>query len=62
MDALGRSNNNMIATLLGTITRIVSLVIFSSLKIGLWGLVYAISLNIIITTLYQIKKVRNCLT
>lgn len=62
LDALGRSNNNMIATLLGTITRIVSLVIFSSLKIGLWGLVYAISLNIIITTLYQIKKVRNCLT
>ena len=62
LDALGKSKYNMYSTLLGTITRTIFLFIFSCLKIGLWSLIIAISINIIITTLYQIKKVRDNLT
>ena len=62
LDAIGKSKDNMISTLLGTITRTLFLIIFSSLRIGLWGLVIAIASNILITTFYQIKKVRNYLT
>ena len=62
LDAINKSKDNMISTLLGTITRTVSLIIFSLLKIGLWGLIIAIISNILITTFYQIKKVRSYLT
>ena len=62
LDALGKSKINLISTILGTITRTISLIIFSYLKIGIYSLIISISLNIIITTLYQIKKVRYYLT
>ena len=62
LDALGKSKINLISTILGTITRTISLIIFSYLKIGICSLIISISLNIIITTLYQIKKVRYYLT
>ena len=62
LDALGKSKINLITTLIGTITRTISLIIFSYLKIGIYSLIISISLNIIITTLYQIKKVRHYLT
>lgn len=62
LDAINKSKTNMFSTLLGTITRTITLIIFSNLKIGLWSLIIAISLNIIITTFYQIKKVRYYLT
>ena len=62
LDALGKSKINLISTILGTITRTISLIIFSYLKIGIYSLIISISLNIIITTIYQIKKVRYYLT
>ena len=62
LDALGKSKINLISTILGTITRTISLIIFSYSKIGIYSLIISISLNIIITTLYQIKKVRYYLT
>ena len=62
LDALGKSKINLITTLIGTITRTISLIIFSYFKIGIYSLIISISLNIIITTLYQIKKVRHYLT
>ncbi len=62
LDALGKSKINLISTLIGTITRTISLIIFSYFKIGIYSLIISISLNIIITTLYQIKKVRHYLT
>lgn len=62
LDALGKSKINLISTLIGTITRTISLIIFSYFKIGIYSLIISISLNIIITTLYQIKKVRYYLT
>ena len=62
LDALGKSKINLISTILGTTIRTISLIIFSYLKIGIYSLIISISLNILITTLYQIKKVRYYLT
>ena len=50
LDALGKSKTNLISTLIGTITRTISLIIFSYLKIGIYSLIISISLNILITT------------
>ncbi|MBR5369678.1 MAG: oligosaccharide flippase family protein [Bacilli bacterium] len=60
LDALGKSKTNLISTIIATITRTISLIIFS--KLGIYSLIISISLNIIVTTLYQIKKVRYYLT
>ena len=49
----------MIGTLIGMIIRTISLFIFSYLKIGLWSLLIATSINIIFVTffdLYFVKK------
>jgi len=62
LDAMGKSKDNMYSTLLGTSIRTITLIIFSLLKIKLYGLIIAISINILITTFYQIKKVRYYLT
>ena len=60
LDALNKSKDNLVSTLLGTLTRTISLIIFS--KKGIYSLIISISLNILITTFYQIKKVRYYLT
>lgn len=60
LDALNKSKDNLISTLLGTIIRTTSLIIFS--KLGIYSLIISLSLNIIVTTFYQIKKVRYYLT
>lgn len=60
LDALNKSKDNLISTLLGTIIRSTSLIIFS--KLGIYSLIISLSLNIIVTTFYQIKKVRYYLT
>lgn len=62
LDALNKSKTNLISTLISTTTRTISLIIFSHLKIGIYSLIISLSINIIITTLYQIKKVRHYLT
>ena len=59
LDAMGLSIDNLKTTLIGTIIRTLSLFIFSLLKIGMYSLIIATSLNIIFTTIYnyhQIKK------
>ena len=60
LDALNKSKDNLKITILGTITRTISLILFH--KKGIYSLIISISLNILITTLYQIKKVRYYLT
>ncbi len=62
LDAMGKSNDAMIATTIGVITRSSLLVILSLFKIGLWGLIIAISINVLIVTFYSLKKVRQYLT
>lgn len=58
LDAIGRSVDNMKATLLGTIIRSILLLILSFLKIGIWSLIISTSINILIITFYNIKQIR----
>lgn len=62
LDAMGKSHDAMVATAIGVIIRSTLLVALSLLKIGLWGLIIAISLNVLAVTFYSLKKVKNYLT
>lgn len=61
LDAMGKSKDNFTATTIGVVIRTLFLFILSLLRIGLWGLIIAISLNVLAVTLYSLKKVRNYL-
>ena len=60
LDALNKSKDNLKVTIISTIVRTLSLIIFY--KTGIYSLIISISLNIIITTFYLTKKVRYYLT
>lgn len=62
LDAMGKSKDNFIATTIGVIIRTALLFVLSFLKIGLWGLIISISLNVFVVTFYLLKKVRAYLT
>ena len=62
LDAMGKSSDNMLACLYGTIARTALLFLLSLFKIGLWGLIISTSINIFIVTFYSLKKVRKNLT
>lgn len=62
LDAMGKSRDAMIGTLLGVIVRTITLFLISLFKIGLWGLIVAISINVFIVTFHNLKKVRKALT
>ena len=62
LDAMGKSRDAMIGTTIGVIIRSIFLVLLSLLNIGLWGLIIAISLNVLAVTFYSLKKVRSYLT
>lgn len=62
LDAMGRSRDAMIGTTIGVVIRSIFLVLLSLLNIGLWGLIIAISLNVLAVTFYSLKKVRSYLT
>ena len=50
---MGKAKISMKGTLYGMILRTITLFIGSNLKIGLWGLVIAISINILFVTCYD---------
>ena len=62
LDSINKSKINLYSMLISTITRSSSLILLSYLNIGIYSLIISIIINIIITTFYQIKKVRQCLT
>lgn len=62
LDAMGKSKYVMTASTLGMLIRTSLLFILSLLKIGLYGLIIAIGVNVTAVTLYCIKKVRSSLT
>ncbi len=62
LDAIGKTKENMISSFLGMTSRTVLLFFLTKLKIGFLCFIIAISFNIIITTLYQIMKVKQYLT
>ena len=60
MTAIGLSKEAMKGTLYGGIIKILSLIVFSLLRIGLWSLIISSIINIIIVTLhhaYYVKKI-----
>ena len=61
LQAMGSAKISMIGTLFGMIIRTIFLFIFSHLKIGLWSLVIATSINIIFVTLFDLYNVRRIL-
>ena len=61
LQAMGSAKISMIGTLLGMIIRTISLFIFSHLKIGLWSLVIATSINIIFVTIFDLYNVKRIL-
>ena len=58
LDAIGKSKYNLTANIISTIIRISSLIVLSTLKIGIYSLLMSIIINILITTIYLIFKVK----
>lgn len=61
LDAIGKSKINMNTTLFGISIRLISLLVFSAFKIGIWGLILGISISCIYITWYNYKKLRTIL-
>ena len=61
LNAMGKSKVVMKATTLGVIIRTILLVTLSLLKIKMWGLIISISINVVVVTIYSIKKVKEAL-
>ncbi len=58
LQAIGKSNNAMIGTLIGMILRTICLIVCCNMGLGLWSLVIASSINIIYVTIHHIIDVR----
>lgn len=58
LDALGMSKENFTSNMAGVLTRLVMLPLFSLIKIGMWGLIFSTSLNVVVVTMMNIKQVR----
>lgn len=61
LQAMGKAGTAMTGTIIGVISRTVLLFVCSMMKIGLWGLVIATSINILLVTLHQAKHVKKIL-
>lgn len=58
LDAMGESKNIMMSAILGVIVRSILTFVLAFLHIGIWGLIMAISANILVVTFYQASRVR----
>ena len=58
LQAMNKAKLSMTGTLIGMFLRTISLFIFSYLKIGLWSLIIATSINIIFVTLFDLYCVK----
>ena len=58
LDAINLSKINLYANIISTLIRTICLIILSTFKIGIYSLIISIYLNIIITTIYLIIKVK----
>lgn len=62
LDAMGKSKDGMKAITIGVIIRTILLSVLSLLKIGLWGLIISISVNVIVVTMYSFYKVKKAIS
>ena len=58
IQSMGKAKTAMMGTLYGMIIRTILLFVLSYLKIGLWSLIIASSINIIIVTMHQIINIK----
>lgn len=58
LQALGKAKISMYGTISGIIIKFSILTLFSFLKIGIWGLIFALSTNIIFVTLYNYINIK----
>ena len=61
LDAMEKSKDVMYASIIGVIIRTTMLFLLSFFKIGIWGLIFSIALNVIGVTIFLIKKVNSYL-
>lgn len=61
LQAMGKAKDALKGTIVGIILRTSSLFIFSSLKIGMWGLIIATTINIIYVTIYDASRIKKYL-
>ena len=61
IQAMGFAKSSMYGTILGVTVRNISLIIFSLFNLGIYSLIYAISLSIIIVTIYDMFKLKRIL-
>lgn len=61
LNGMGYSKEAMKGTLYGSVIKVLSLIIFSYFKIGLWSLIIASALNIIVVTIHHIYYVKKYL-
>ena len=59
LQAMGLAKEAMNGTLVGMVLRTISLFILCFFRIGIWGLIISISINIIYVTIHHIVVVRN---
>ena len=61
LQAMGRAKDSMCGTIMGVSIKLITVVIFCNLKIGLWGLILSTSINVIVVTIYDFLKVKSAL-
>lgn len=61
LQSMGKAKDAMFGTLFGMIMRTIILIIGCNLRIGIWGLVFATSINIIFVTIHNSLKVKKYL-
>ncbi len=61
LDAMGKSKDNFITSIISISSRLLSLIILSNFKIGIYAYIISLSINIILTTLYPYKKLKKYL-
>ena len=57
LDAMGKSKDNMIASIISLISRTISLYLFSLFNIGIYSLIISIIINILMTATYLTYKI-----
>lgn len=58
LQAMGKANDSLKGTIIGVTSKLIVLAIGSNLGIGLWGLVFATCINIIVVTIYDYMRVK----
>lgn len=61
LQAMGKAKDSMFGTILGVSVKLITLIITCNLRIGMWGLIASTSINIIVVTIYDYRKVKKAL-